>query len=165
MIGDGRDRRTVTDAQWAREIDRRVSRLEQPNTLRIGEWVLSVRDGDVWLTTAGRAINLTPVILAAAGATRGRMQRVIQLLGSPAGGTWELVYDGLETNAALSRTATATAVLNAILALDPSYTTLDFTVTGTNGGPWTFTGPAASLEGDGGNLTGGTNPSVDIQPL
>lgn len=165
MIGDGRERRVDTDEQWARQMERRVSRLENLDSLRIDTWVITVSDGNLIATTVGRQVNLTPILAAAAGKAAGRMQRVIQLLGSPSSGTWELIYDGNETAASLSRSATPAAVLNAILALDPSYTTLDFNVTGDNGGPWTLTAPAASLEGDATNLGGGTNPTVVIEPL
>ena len=32
------------DAEWARQVDRRLKALESPRTIRIGNWVVSVSD-------------------------------------------------------------------------------------------------------------------------
>lgn len=35
-------RRPKTDAEWAREVERRLSRLENPRSVRMGDWQISV---------------------------------------------------------------------------------------------------------------------------
>lgn len=167
MTRVGRDRNIDTDGQWARSVEQRLNAMERPDTMRIGEWVVSSRDGELVATTPGRPpVSITAALTGAAAATgTGRIYRVVQLLGSPTSGTWGLVYRGSPTVNTLSRTATAAAVLQALLDLDSTYTALDFNVTGANGGPWTLAIPAGSLSGDATLLGGGTNPSVDIQPL
>lgn len=163
--GDGRDRRIDTDGEWARSVERRLS--ARPNTARIGGWVLSEQDGEIVATKPGRGPVSITAALAGVDVGSGvvRVMRVVQLLGSPSSGTWGLLFRGLPTINTLPLTATPTAVLNAILALDPRYTALDFNVVGPNGGPWTITTPAGSLDGDSTLLGGGTTPSVGIQYL
>lgn len=167
MTQVGRQRQVDTDAQWGREVERRLAKLERPDTVRVGEWVVSSRDGELVATAPGRdAVSITAALSGASAApTAGRIYRVVQLLGSPTSGTWGLVYRSNPTINTLSRSATSAAVLSALLALDPTYTALDFNVTGDNGGPWTIALPPGSLEGDGSLLGGGTAPYVDIQPL
>lgn len=163
--GNGRDRRIDTDGEWAREVERRQRANERPETLRLSNWVLSVRDGEIIATTPGRA----PVAITAALATAtadtgtGRVMRLVQILGAPTSGTWGFLYRGAPTVNTLSRTATATDLLNALLNLDVRYTALDFNVTGPNGGPWYVTTPVGSLDADSTLLGGGTAPVVDIQ--
>lgn len=48
-----------TDAEWAREVQRRLEALESATTLRIGVWVLSVNSaGDLIASTAGGTVIL-----------------------------------------------------------------------------------------------------------
>ena len=47
-----RGRPPRTDAEWAREIQRRLEVLESATTVRIGQWVLSVSNGDLIASTA-----------------------------------------------------------------------------------------------------------------
>ena len=167
--GNGRDRRIDTDGEWAREVERRLDALARQPTSRVGGWVLSERDGEIVATKPGRAaVNITRTLVAVdqPGGTE-RVMRVVTLVGPPTGGTWGLLFRGAPTINTLSINATSTAVLNAILALDPRYTALDFNVTGANGGPWTITTPAGSLDADSTLLTAaaGVTPVVDIQYL
>ena len=45
-----------TDAEWARDTENRMRRLESPNTMRIGPWVISSRDGELIATKPGDEI-------------------------------------------------------------------------------------------------------------
>lgn len=76
-------------------------------------------------------------------------------LGSPSAGTFTLTYGG-NTTAAIAYNATTAAVKSALVALDDGYTTADWSVTGTTGGPYTVTTPVGALTGSGSGLTGGT---------
>lgn len=78
-------------------------------------------------------------------------------LGSPSDGTFTLTYGG-ETTATIAYDAASSAVKSALVALDDGYGTSDWTVTGSNGGPYTVTVPsvAKALTGSGAGLTGGT---------
>lgn len=51
--------RPSTDAEWARNTEKRLLALEAPKTLRVGEWVLSVQQGHLLATKPGVATNLT----------------------------------------------------------------------------------------------------------
>lgn len=95
-------------------------------------------------------------------------QQLITITGSPSGGTFTLVYEGV-ASAALASNATATAVqtaLRAITAIGSS----GVNVRGRPGGPYTatFQGTLATDAGPlslGTNsLTGGTVPSVTVAP-
>jgi hypothetical protein len=50
--------------EWARDIQRRVEALEDSVSVRIGPWVLNVKDGDLIASTPG-----TTVVLASATTT------------------------------------------------------------------------------------------------
>lgn len=55
-----RGRAPRTDAEWAREMQRRIASLESATSVRIGPWVLSVgEDGQLIATTAGKKVVLT----------------------------------------------------------------------------------------------------------
>lgn len=58
MSGTNTGRAPRTDAEWARELTRRVTNLENPDTSRIGEWVLSSKDGDLVATKQGQQIKI-----------------------------------------------------------------------------------------------------------
>ena len=46
----------TSDAEWARDTENRLRRLESPNTMRIGPWVVSDRDGELIATRPGEEI-------------------------------------------------------------------------------------------------------------
>lgn len=76
-------------------------------------------------------------------------------LGSPSAGTFTLTFKGRPT-ATIAYNATAAAVKSALVALDDGYSSSDWTVTGSSGGPYTVTAPGGgSLTGAGGGLTDG----------
>lgn len=55
-----RGRAPRTDAEWAREMQRRIAALESAVSVRIGPWVLSVaEDGNLIATSEGRKIVLS----------------------------------------------------------------------------------------------------------
>ena len=76
-------------------------------------------------------------------------------LGSPSAGTFTLTYKG-NTTSTIAYNAAASAVKSALVALDDGYGTSDWTVTGSDGGPYTVTTPAGALTGSGSGLTDGT---------
>jgi len=77
-------------------------------------------------------------------------------LGTPSAGDFTLTYKG-RTTSAIAYNAAASAVKTALVALDDGYSTSDWTVTGSSGGPYTVTVPAGgALTGSGSGLTGGT---------
>lgn len=59
-----RGRAPRTDAEWARDIQRRIEALEDSTSVRIGPWVLNFKDNKLIATTKG-----TTVVLAEAGGT------------------------------------------------------------------------------------------------
>lgn len=71
-----RGRPPRTDAEWAREIQRRLEVLESATTVRIGQWVLSVKDGDLIASTAsGTQVVIgqaQPAVTGARSALQGR---------------------------------------------------------------------------------------------
>jgi len=141
-------------------VQQQIKELTNRDTVRLGSWVLSERDGEIVATKPGRA----PVVLTRALAdidTSGlrRIQRLVTLSGT-SGGQLVLIYRD-EPTAPFAWNATPTVVLNALLALRTSYTALDFDVTGPNGGPWLITFPGGSLAADLTLLTGAA-PAVDI---
>lgn len=69
------------------------------------------------------------------------------------GGTFTLTFGGLTTSA-IAYDASAATVKAALVALDDGYTTSDWTVTGSAGGPYTVTSPGGTLTGSGASLTG-----------
>lgn len=76
-------------------------------------------------------------------------------LGTPSAGTFTLTYRG-HTTTGLAYNATASTVKSALVALDDGYTTSDWTVTGSAGGPYTITTPRGAVTGSGAGLTDGT---------
>ncbi len=159
MSGSHVGRRPRTEAQWARDQQQQIKALQNRDTLRLGEWVLSERDGEIVATKPGR----TPVVLTKAleeADTSGlrRVQRLITLSGVT-GGNLGLIYRGDPLT--VSWNASQATLLNAFLALRTAYTALDFNVTGPNGGPWLVTHPGGTLDADLTGLTG-PSPAVDI---
>lgn len=157
MSGSNVGRAPRDDSEWARDVERRLRALERKQTVRIGNWVLSERAGELVATAPGREpVVLTAELAAADSGVVPQIQRVVTIVGSPSSGaTFTLIYRGAPTTA-LPANASQTAVLNALLALSVRYTVLDFNVTGANGGPWTITLPQGSLSADDSQLTGAT---------
>ncbi|WP_182349325.1 hypothetical protein [Tomitella gaofuii] len=62
MSGSDRRRAPTTDAELAREFDRRIAALEHPSATRVGKWVLSTGDGDDLLASfvGGGSVVLSP---------------------------------------------------------------------------------------------------------
>ena len=83
-------------------------------------------------------------------------------LGTPSAGTFTLTWGG-ETTAAIAYNAANSAVKAALVALDDGYGAGAWTVTGSAGGPYTITPPAAgAVTGSGAGLTGG---SFSVAPV
>lgn len=99
-----------------------------------GEWVA----GEGWTGMASALTNTFTVSL-----------------GSPSAGTFTLTYRGRTTDP-IAYNATAANVKTALVALDDGFTSSDWTVTGSAGGPYSITTPRGSISGDGSGLTGGT---------
>ena len=55
-----RGRPPRTDPEWARDIQRRIEALEDSVSVRVGPWVLNVKDGDLIATSPGTE----PVVIA-----------------------------------------------------------------------------------------------------
>lgn len=149
-----------TAPEWVRDVDQRLRALEAATTVRVGSWVLAEIDGEVVASKAGRSVILTEEAVAAAVAA-GHTMRLVTLTGSPTSGTFALTYKA-RTTSDIPWNATADQVLAAILALSTAYTTLDFAVTGPDGGPWTVTTPIGALSADNVALGGGSAPGVAI---
>lgn len=87
----------------------------------------------------------------------------VTVTGEPTGGTFTLSIGG-QTTTALNHNTTSAKVKSELEALT-NVGTGNVQVSGTSGGPWTvvfdasITGP---LTADGTDLTGGTNPSVEV---
>jgi HK97 family phage major capsid protein len=77
-------------------------------------------------------------------------------LGSPSAGTFTLTFSGLTTATITYNAPTAAAVKGALFALDDGFDASDWTVSGSNGGPFTIVTPGGVLTGSGAGLTGGT---------
>jgi hypothetical protein len=68
-----RGRPPRTDPEWARDIQRRVEALEDSVSVRIGDWVLNVRDGDLVATTMSGVTVVLAERPTTASATRTAM--------------------------------------------------------------------------------------------
>lgn len=70
-----RGRPPRTDAEWARDIQRRLEALEDSTSVRIGDWVLNVVNGDLIATRPGTRVVLgeaTSTALVTRAAMTGR---------------------------------------------------------------------------------------------
>lgn len=76
-------------------------------------------------------------------------------LGSPSAGNFTLTFNGATTGN-LAYNASSSTVKTALAGLNDAWSASDWTVTGSNGGPFTVTSPGGTLTGDGSGLTGGT---------
>jgi hypothetical protein len=74
-------------------------------------------------------------------------------LGTQSSGTFTLSWGG-NTTSTIAYNATAATVKSALVALDDGYTSADWTVTGSAGGPYTITPPVAdsAVSGSGSSL-------------
>jgi hypothetical protein len=152
-----------------RGLGRRFDRLENPTTLRLGPWVLSVdASGEIVATNdQGRVVEFTRQIAAANAAAPkpAGLHRtyLVTITGSPTGGVFQLRFAGGLTDP-LDHDATAAEVKAALVALSSRYSALDFDVQGSNGGPWTITvpdfGPISAIWS---GLTGGTMPAITVE--
>ena len=86
----------TSDAEWARNTERRVAHLESPNTVRIGPWVISSQDGDLIATKPGEEIvfGTVPEQTEVPDVTRGYISTTVnnyvelieESIGNPNGG-------------------------------------------------------------------------------
>jgi hypothetical protein len=70
-----RGRPPRTDPEWARDIQRRIEALEDSTSVRIGDWVLNVVNGNLIATTRGTVVVLghaTATTLVTRSAMPGR---------------------------------------------------------------------------------------------
>ncbi|WAB09532.1 minor tail protein [Gordonia phage Wooper] len=58
MSGTNTGRAPRTDAEWARDIQKRVAALENPSAARVGEWVITSRSGELVAARDGETVNL-----------------------------------------------------------------------------------------------------------
>lgn len=58
MSGTDTGRQPRTDAEWAREVSRRLAKLEDPNAARVGEWVITTRSGELVAAKEGQVVPL-----------------------------------------------------------------------------------------------------------
>lgn len=154
-----------TDAEWARDVASRLRRLEAPSeTLRIGQWVVSVVDGELVAVAPGRSpVSLTAPLAAVVTEAAPILHRTftITITGSPTGGTWSLRFKG-STTTDLDHNATTTEIRDALVALSSTFSNLDFSVTGSTGA-WTVIVPAfGNLYLNASALTGGTDPTIAV---
>lgn len=84
-------------------------------------------------------------------------------LGTQSSGTFTLTWGG-NTTSAIAYNATSAAVKSALVALDDGYTTSDWTVTGSAGGPYTVTTPVANSAVSGSGTSLGTPGTFVIAP-
>lgn len=77
-----RGRPPRTDVEWARDIQRRLEALEDSTSVRIGDWVLNVKDGDLIATTIGTTVVLGKATGRAAVA-RSALESRGQSAGTP----------------------------------------------------------------------------------
>lgn len=75
-----RGRPPRTDPEWARDIQRRIEALEDSTSVRIGDWVLNVVNGDLIATCPG-----TRVVLGEASATATVTRSAMQGRGESSG--------------------------------------------------------------------------------
>lgn len=162
MSGARTGARAHSDPQLIRDLKQQLQAVDRRPTARIGSWVLSERDGEIWATKTGRAEQITGVLLDVVAQSPALVQRIFTVTGGPGGGTFIINYRGRPTDP-IAYNASAATMLARFLALDPTFTALEFAVQGANGGPWTVTLPPGELSVDATGLTGGTLPDVTFQ--
>lgn len=149
-------------------MDRRVNALENPKASRAGSWVFSDRDGDLWASAPGRpAINFSALAAFMAGFTpvieqTGVWRRTVTIFGGATGGSFVLYYNEMPT-ANIAYNASAATVATRIIDLSTDLDASKVLVSApSSGGPWTIVAPSGSLTATWDNLTGGTDPYVEI---
>lgn len=85
-------------------------------------------------------------------------------LGTQSSGTFTLTWNG-NTTTALAYNATSATVKSALVALDDGYTSADWTVSGSAGGPYTITPPVAGSAVSGSGASLGTPGTFVIAPV
>ena len=68
-----RGRPPRTDIEWARDIQRRIEALEDSVSVRIGDWVLNVKDGNLVASTMSGVTVVLAESPTTASATRTAM--------------------------------------------------------------------------------------------
>lgn len=86
----------MDDAEWARDTEKRLRQLESRDTMRVGPWVLSSRDGDLIATKPGEEIVIgsIPEQTEVPDTTRGYVTNIVNnyveliedSIGNPNGG-------------------------------------------------------------------------------
>jgi len=76
-----RGRPPRNDPEWARDIQRRVEALEDSTSVRIGDWVLNVRDGNLVAST----MSGVTVVLAESPTTAATTRSAMPGRGETAG--------------------------------------------------------------------------------
>ena len=76
-----RGRPPRTDPEWARDIQRRVEALEDSTSVRIGDWVLNVKDGNLVAST----MSGVTVVLAESPTTAATNRSAMPGRGETAG--------------------------------------------------------------------------------
>lgn len=64
MTFNKRGRGARNDAEWARDIQHRLERLEAATNVRVGGWVLNEQDGQLIATAKGQRILLSDALLS-----------------------------------------------------------------------------------------------------
>lgn len=148
------------DPEWARQTEQRLHAAETAgDAIRIGQWVIADRDGELSITSLdGRSFSLTKGLATVetlsnatpAADTKFKTVRRVYISGWVIGGTFTLTLDGATTDP-IPYNASA-AVVKAALAALPNYAASDFIVRGNDGGTWTIGFPGLALTGNGSGL-------------
>lgn len=96
----------------------------------------------------------------------GGASTALTITGVPTGGGFTLLWNGHET-AVIAYNAAAAAVKSALVAMDDGFDASDWTVTGATAlptGPITIIAPFGSVTEGTNTLTGGTTPTVHVDP-
>jgi len=99
MSGTNTGRAARSDAEWVRDITRRVRSLENPATLRVGPWVLFERAGDLMAAQPdGQMINLSVPVAAEADTPAVTKQILIEAAGGLTATEVQAMIDGSQTS-------------------------------------------------------------------
>lgn len=120
---------------------------------------------DLTATTADSGAFDVEVVVLQAGAAATNEKQIIQLPGTPSGGTFTLTFQG-QTTGTIAYNASSSTVQTALEGLS-NIAPGDIAVSGSAGGPWTveFTGTYAGVDvglisADGSSLTGASGVTV-----
>lgn len=124
------------DAEWARDTEKRLRQLESPNTMRVGPWVISSRDGELVATKPGDEIvfGTLPPETEVSDVTRGYVTNIVnnvtnvieESIGNPnGGGGLPVIKDFLNGKwddlVAVTETADARSVAGNNLVTNPGF--------------------------------------------